>query len=372
MPDKKQSCKTCKTRHLPPTGKKCQFKSTVDSDKSVPNGLRDAAVSSKLLDTDQADLGGQRLQLEILSQLKKVSQRLDMVEDQVAGGVQQATQASVGSPSPATGKLSTDSVIVSSQKSKRSKKFKPPVESSTSSSDDSDSDIPSLDKLRSHGLQKKVDRRIRDLDQSSHLSGSDSKLKHKSKRGGNVDVSVKRKVSWPHEPILGGVSRQRVTYDQLSLTQWVQGFCKNILEQKSSDRRDIMVSYLSDLMEDATDFSWQGAKAAHAVLLCEMERGSLQWEDLDRIDRIRRAHAQKHVSGRSGWAKPLDHSSRKPWYCKNYQFGTCVHSRDHESNGKIHKHVCSFCLAGGRQVGHPEKECPHKKSSKNEQAAAHH
>ena len=26
-------------------------------------------------------------------------------------------------------------------------------------------------------------------------------------------------------------------------------------------------------MEDATDFSWQGANAAHAVLLCGMERG---------------------------------------------------------------------------------------------------
>ena len=206
-------------------------------------------------------------------------------------------------------------------------------------------------------LQKKVDRRIRDLDQSSHLSGSDNKLKHKSKRGGNVEVSVKRKVSWPHEPILGGVSRQRVTYDQLSLTQWVQGFCKNILEQKSSDSM-IMVSYLSDLMEDATDFSWQGAKAAHAVLLCEMERGSLQWEDLDRIDRIHRAHAQKHVSGRSGWSKPLDHSSRKPWYCKSYQLGTCVHPRDHESNGKIHKHICSFCLAGGQAGGASRKRMP--------------
>ena len=162
-------------------------------------------------------------------------------------------------------------------------------------SDDSDNDIPSLEKLRSHVLQKKVDHRIKELDQSSHLSGNNSKRKHKSKRGGNVDVCVKRKVSWPHEPILGGVSRQRVTYDQLTLTQWVQGFCKNILEQKSSDRRGIMVSYLGDLMEDATDFSWQGAKAAHAVLLCEMEWGSLQWEDLDHIDRIRRAHAQKHV-----------------------------------------------------------------------------
>ena len=37
-----------------------------------------------------------------------------------------------------------------------------------------------------------------------------------------------------------------------------------------------MVSYLGDLMEDATDCSWQGAKPAHAVLLCEMERGSLR------------------------------------------------------------------------------------------------
>ena len=105
MPDKKQSCKNCKTRHLPPTGKKCKFKNSVESDKSMPNGLRDAAASSKLLDTDQADLAGQRLQLEILSQLKKVSQRLDMVDDQVMGGVQQATQVSAGSPE--TGKLST-------------------------------------------------------------------------------------------------------------------------------------------------------------------------------------------------------------------------------------------------------------------------
>ena len=34
-----------------------------------------------------------------------------------------------------------------------------------------------------------------------------------------------------------------------------------------------MISYMADLMEDATDFSWQGAKAAHTVLLCDMERG---------------------------------------------------------------------------------------------------
>ena len=37
-----------------------------------------------------------------------------------------------------------------------------------------------------------------------------------------------------------------------------------------------MVAYLGDLMEDATDFSWQGAKVN--------ERGTVNWEDGDRID----------------------------------------------------------------------------------------
>ena len=49
-------------------------------------------------------------------------------------------------------------------------------------------------------------------------------------------------------------------------------------------------------MEDATDFSWQGAKAAHAVLLCEMERGSLKWEDTDRVDRDRGGRMPKSTS----------------------------------------------------------------------------
>ena len=78
-----------------------------------------------------------------------------------------------------------------------------------------------------------------------------------------------------------GVIWQRVNYDQLSLTQWVHGFWRNILEESDGHRKDTMVAYLADLMEDATDFSWQGAKAARAVLICEMERGTVKWEDGD-------------------------------------------------------------------------------------------
>ena len=368
MPDNKQRCKNCKNRHAPPTGKKCQFKNTKNDD--VSGHLSDAAVASESLATDQSqDLGGQRIQMEILEQLKKMSRRLDLVEDQVAATAQHTVQASTSGVD--TGKLSTDTVLSSSsQKSSKSKKFRPTYVTSDSSSDESDT--PSMEKLKSSTIQRKVDRRIRELNHSSHLPGNDSSAKLKSKRGGTVEVNVKNKVSWPHEAILGGVSRQRVTYDQLSLTQFVQGFCKNIMEESCNDRRYTMVSYLSDLMEDATDFSWQSAKAAHAVLLCEMERGSLQWEDMDRIDRIRRAHAQKHVVSRNGWAKPSDHSGRKPWFCKGFQTGVCTHTRDHENNGKLQRHICAHCLMGGRQLNHPKKDCNFKKQAKNEETAAHH
>ena len=45
-----------------------------------------------------------------------------------------------------------------------------------------------------------------------------------------------------------------------------------------------MVACLGDLMGDITDFSWQVAKVAHAVWLCNMECGSLTWKNEDRIE----------------------------------------------------------------------------------------
>ena len=145
---------------------------------------------------------------------------------------------------------------------------------------------------------------------------------------------VSHKVSWPHEQILGGSTKQRISYDQLGLTQFVQGFVKNVLEEENQNYKANMLQYLADLMEDATDFSWASAKASHAVLLCEMERGSMKWSDTTRIDRIRRAHAQKHTSFKSNWVKNSD--SKKPWFCKAFQTNVCRFQKDHEVNGKTH------------------------------------
>ena len=196
------------------------------------------------------------------------------------------------------------------------------------------------------------------LEWSSQSAGNEKSQTFKSKRGGNVEVTVKKKVSWPHEPILGGAQRQRITYDQLSLTQWVQAFCKNLLEEPSTERRDAMVAYMGELMEDATDFSWQGAKAAHAVMLCEMERGKILTASTEYVELTRKSISVIQSQIGQNWVK----ITKKPWFCKQFQHGLCSHSKDHDTNGRTHKHICAFCLSNEKQLGHGEKDCTQKKA----------
>ena len=56
-----------------------------------------------------------------------------------------------------------------------------------------------------------------------------------------------------------------------------------------------MFDYFGNLMEDASDFSWESAKAPHAIVLTNMEADRLQWTDNEKLDPIRRPHAQRHV-----------------------------------------------------------------------------
>ena len=403
----KAYCWACQDRHFPPTGKKCQnlgqlnsseeqTPGTKKSTKTRSRGSRDSQSNVKVSasvsaldratsvtqemdsqvkrafnpghsdqsDSDEgADSTGEMagsVQSKILTELQKMNARLDMVEHQVAGTSGSSKHGSQDS------KLSKSVKSKTCQKSVKSRTVS--SESSDSSSDEDE--IPSLSELRvSKKIQKQVDQKIAQLGKSQ-IQGNEQSDKIKSQRGGPVDVVVRHRVSWPHEHILGGPTRQRVTYDNLSLTQFVQGFVKNVLEEPSQKSREKMLHYLGDLMEDATDFSWANAKAAHAVLLCEMERGVLTWADTSRIERIRRAHAQKHNISKPNWGK--NHENKRPWFCKQYQTGVCNFFKDHEVSGRLHRHICAFCLSQGRQLTHSEKDCHFAKRNgpKNDQGAA--
>ena len=78
-----------------------------------------------------------------------------------------------------------------------------------------------------------------------------------------------------------------------------------------------------------------------------------KWEDGDRIDRIHWAHDQKDVSHtRQNWGRQ---DNKKPCFCKNFPNNTCSFSKEHETNEKLHKHICAYCLTLGKQLNHSEK-----------------
>ena len=141
MPDHKQLCKNCKTRHLPPTGKKCKLQKKQESDNEL---FSDAAVAGQVPATQTAQGvsgDGQLLQMQILQQLQKMTERLDHVEEQIAAGPSTATASS---------ELSSDSFLENVKPSKKSKKCEIVNDSSSD-----EIDCPSLEVLKSNWLQKK-------------------------------------------------------------------------------------------------------------------------------------------------------------------------------------------------------------------------
>ena len=71
-----------------------------------------------------------------------------------------------------------------------------------------------LNALRHDALiQLKVEQRLKEL-QETEKQG-----KLNSVRGGLVEVMVKHRVKWPHEYILLGSNKERVSYDQLSVVK---------------------------------------------------------------------------------------------------------------------------------------------------------
>ena len=75
----------------------------------------------------------------------------------------------------------------------------------------------------------------------------------------------------------------------------MSGFCRGMREEQNQGVKDCMLDYVINFLDDAQDFSWFSAKASHAVLLCRMEQGEIGgWFEVEKIDEVRRDHAQRH------------------------------------------------------------------------------
>ena len=123
-----------------------------------------------------------------------------------------------------------------------------------------------------------------------------------------------------------------------------------------------MLDYMTDIMEDAQDFGWPSAKGAHALILCRMEEGKVNWLMSDKLDRLRRAHAQKIMTnpinpqGTKGKMEP------QGMPCKFFQTGKYPHKSDYTTNSQLYKHICTYCSSLGKRFLHPLKDGQNKKN----------
>ena len=271
MPKKNFDCNKCGGSHPRPINSKCK----VEMQSSDVN-----EASADTMDTNSL----------ILQELKSLSGRMAEMERKVDGAVH----------SPGSS-LSSSSKTTS------------PVEDSEGRDDELI--LPSIKSLQqSKRMQAQVDQKIQQLKDLNEQG------KFKSQGGGGKDtVWVKKEVPWPQNFILGGSNKNRVTYDALSMSQWVSGFAQIVREENDDTVKNHMLEYLAELMEDSHDFGWQSAKGSHAVLLCRMEDNKIQWQDTHKIDRLCRVHAQRLAPT----PQTKRTSAKGPLVCKFYQRGSC-------------------------------------------------
>ena len=229
--------------------------------------------------------------------------------------------------------------------------------------------LPDLHTLRhDRFVQDQVEARIRQLS-NNDVKGMDPK--YKSQRCGAMDIFVKERVKWPHEFVLAGSTKDRIMYNQLNITQLMSGFCRILRVENRPEIRDHMLDYLIALLDDSNNFSWQAAKASHAVLLCCMKQGEVtSWSDTEKIDRIRRANAQRHVvptqASNSSQKFRKNQSGQKTsnsMPCVYYNDNSCNFQKHHETKGVFYRHICSICFAeDGKVSAHSALNCKTKNS----------
>ena len=189
-------------------------------------------------------------------------------------------------------------------------------------------EVPSFEILESDSrIQLEVAKPLNDYQNASRWELGKPTTVLKSGRY-RVGVSkVKIHVNWPQDfcSVLG--SAKQPTYDELSCEQWVQGFLYCILEEKDQNRREHMLYYDTLIMQDAIELNFQTAKRAHAIVLQEIEKGKVTWDDLDQIEKLKNRFTQRLIQN------PKLGTNTGNQTCIHYNKGFCKMDGEHVSGG---------------------------------------
>lgn len=176
---------------------------------------------------------------------------------------------------------------------------------------------------------------------------------------------VVRPQLWPHSELTLAACSKDVTYDKLTIEEFVAGYATILHSRKlSTAEKKAREEHLMHLMYLAMTYEWHAVLAYHGAVLLEIERGHAAWGDsFHHLDaHILQGHFKS--SGTSvRQSAPKD--SRPVLFCRDYQRGTCNFSHDHSGllrgEAKFLRHICATCWVRERKKrAHREnsEQCP--------------
>jgi hypothetical protein len=169
-----------------------------------------------------------------------------------------------------------------------------------------------------------------------------------------------------------------LSYEDLSIYQWVQGFLAIVLMQDNSEVIRSMISHMQSLFTEASFSGWDPAKFAHGCVLTDLEDGIYSWSDGERLAEARRRGVQlrqtewvQEQAARRGDSSPPsqritrsnkqskggsnnNRSDKKTVrVCNYFNNQKCRFDNNHERGDVCWLHVCAKC----KKPGHIDSEC---------------
>ena len=71
-----------------------------------------------------------------------------------------------------------------------------------------------------------------------------------------------------------------------------------------------MVEYLTELFQYVCDMGWVSVKGTHLVVMSKMEEGLVRWQDLKKVNKIRKTYVRLSLASNSSHTQ--EHSGSNP------------------------------------------------------------
>ena len=208
-----------------------------------------------------------------------------------------------------------------------------------------------------------------DDDDLPNTEGKRSKKKSGLYKKASDEVKVHQK--WPHLSLCLEYSSRNISFNDLTLAQFVAGETEIISGCSDDKERQGRIAFLKALMYDAVSCKFASILNFYAAWVREIELGKKLWgEDFSKIgdNILKRASFpdQNNKSSASSTATFKKGTGRKiVWYCSLFNRGKCSKESPHKQmiNGRMREvmHICAACYNDSKaenQHAEHSKSCP--------------